>query len=205
MWTETYQESPLKGLKPVQSPAHAGDARRLRIVERPFLDLAVLRGNARSPGFASALERALGTAPPVAPNTVAHGHRHLLAWMGPDEWWVQSLAPSLPSLEGTLRPVLQAESACVVDVSSGYTVLQLLGEHAREVLAKGCPLDLHPRVFGAGQCAQSHYFKAGVMLRALDAGGVEVVVRRSFADYAGRMLLDAAQEFMSPNQRIERE
>ncbi|MGV2861130.1 sarcosine oxidase subunit gamma [Achromobacter sp. AGC39] len=204
MWTETYQESPLKGLKPVQAPAQSGDTKRLRIIERPFLDLAVLRGNACSSGFAGALERALGTAPPLAPNTVARGHVHLVAWMGPDEWWVQSLAPTRPALEGALRPALAGQSATVVDVSSGYTVLQLLGDPARDVLEKGCPLDLHPRVFAPGQCAQSHYFKAGVMLRALEARGVEVVVRRSFADYAGRMLLDAAREFMSPNQRIER-
>lgn len=204
MWTETYLESPLKGLEPVHRPAETADSERLRISERPFLDLAVLRGNARSPDFAKALERALGTAPPLAPNTVAHGHRHLLAWMGPDEWWLQSLAPARPALEQTLRPLLQGLSACVVDVSSGYTVLELSGEHARDVLAKGCPLDLHPRVFGPGQCAQSHYFKAGVMVRALDEGGIEVVVRRSFADYVGRMLLEARREYLPATQRNER-
>ncbi|AUA54750.1 sarcosine oxidase, gamma subunit family [Achromobacter spanius] len=204
MWTETYLESPLKGLEPVHRTAETPDSERLRISERPFLDLAVLRGNARSPDFAKALERALGTAPPLAPNTVEHGHRHLLAWMGPDEWWLQSLAPARPALEQTLRPVLQGLSACVVDVSSGYTVLELSGEHARDVLAKGCPLDLHPRVFGPGQCAQSHYFKAGVMVRALDEGDIEVVVRRSFADYVGRMLLEAGREYLPATQRNER-
>lgn len=196
MWTETYLESPLKGLATVHRTAETADSRRLALIERPFLDLAVLRGNARSPDFAKALERALGTAPPLAPNTVAHGHRHLLAWMGPDEWWLQSQAPARPALEQALRPALQGLSACVVDVSSGYTVLELSGEHARDVLAKGCPLDLHPRVFGPGQCAQSHYFKAGVMVRALDEGDIEVVVRRSFADYVGRMLLEAGREYL---------
>lgn len=197
MWSERHQESPLHGLAPLRCPAEATQAQRLRIIERPFLDLAVLRGKVRSPAFVQALERTLGTAPPLAPNTVAHGHRHLLAWMGPDEWWVQSLSPMRPALEGVLRPPLQGLAACVVDVSSGYTVLEVLGEHARDVLAKGCPMDLHPRVFGPGQCAQSHFFKAGVLLRALNHGGMEVVVRRSFADYAGRMLLDAATEFLA--------
>ena len=40
-------------------------------------------------------------------------------------------------------------------------VLHLSGAPVREVLAQGCPLDLHPSVFGAGQCAQSHFFKLG--------------------------------------------
>lgn len=204
MWTEMHQQSPLHGLKPLRSTAEAASPRRLRIVERPFLDLALLRGDAASPAFMQAIERALGSAPPMAPNTVAHGYRHLLSWMGPDEWWVQSLAPMRPALESALRPVLAGQRAAIVDVSSGYTVLELMGEHARDVLEKGCPLDLHPREFGPGQCAQSHYFKAGVLLRALNQGGVEVVVRRSFADYTGRMLLDAAREFTQDKERSEK-
>jgi heterotetrameric sarcosine oxidase gamma subunit len=36
----------------------------------------------------------------------------------------------------------------VVDVSAQRTTLRLRGEHARDLLAGGCSLDLHPRVFG---------------------------------------------------------
>jgi sarcosine oxidase subunit gamma len=45
-------------------------------------------------------------------------------------------------------------------VSGGQTTLHLHGSHVRDVLAKGCPIDFHPRVFGIGQCAQSHLGKA---------------------------------------------
>ena len=63
------------------------------------------------------------------------------------------------------------------------------------MVQKGCPLDLHPRVFAVGHCAQSHFFKAPLLLRAVATDAFELVLRRSFADYAGRMLLDAGEEF----------
>jgi sarcosine oxidase subunit gamma len=59
------------------------------------------------------------------------------------------------------------------------------------LLARGCPLDLHPRVLARGQCVQSHYFKASIVLVPLGSDSYEIVVRRSFADYFCRILLDA--------------
>jgi len=43
-----------------------------------------------------------------------------------------------------------------------------------------------------GQCAQSHYFKASIVLVPLGSDSYEIVVRRSFADYFCRILLHAA-------------
>ena len=67
----------------------------------------------------------------------------------------------------------------------------------RDVLAKGCSIDLHPRVFGRGSSAQTVLGQAGVVLLALsDAGDAyAVLVRSSFAGYLADWLLDAALEF----------
>lgn len=97
------------------------------------------------------------------------------------------------ALEADLRAALAASGGSVVDVSSGLVIVTLRGRASRAVLAAGCPLDLHPRVFGVEQCAQSHYFKAPVSLWRSDDDAFSVVVRRSFAHYCVGMLLDAAQ------------
>ncbi len=67
----------------------------------------------------------------------------------------------------------------------------------RDVLARGCPLDLHPRAFKPGQCAQSHYFKSSIVLIPTGDDAFEIVVRRSFADYFVRIMLDAAAPLAS--------
>ena len=72
----------------------------------------------------------------------------------------------------------------------------MTGPNARDVLAKGCPLDLHPSVFRPGDCAQTLLAKANVTLRCVDdAPSYELTVRRSFADYAAPWLQDAALEY----------
>ena len=61
------------------------------------------------------------------------------------------------------------------------------GETARNLIAKGCPLDLHPRVFAAGRCAQSVLAKADVTLHQLDEEpSYDLFVLCSFADYLWR-------------------
>ena len=55
-----------------------------------------------------------------------------------------------------------------MDQSHGRAVLRLAGARARDVLAKGCRLDLHPRVFVPGMCAQTVIAQIGVLLHQRD-------------------------------------
>jgi sarcosine oxidase subunit gamma len=74
-------------------------------------------------------------------------------------------------------------------------VLHLSGTPARDVLAQGCPLDLHPRIFKRGASAGSHFFKASVWLWQTDEAPVyELLVRRSFTGYVWLMLERASAE-----------
>ena len=75
--------------------------------------------------------------------------------------------------------------------------LRLTGARVRDVLAQGCSIDLHPRVFTRGSGAQTTLGQAGVVLLALSDAGDDyvVLVRSSFAGYLADWLLDAALEF----------
>ena len=166
--------------------------------ELPFRAQAVLRGDVGDPAFAAAVAQAVGVRPPVEPNTVegpealAVGTRIL--WLGPDEWLVVSRDGDDPA--DRLSAALAGQHAAVADVSDGRAVIALSGANARDVLAKGCPLDLHPRAFGPGRCAQSHLAKAHVLLHQIgDAPLFEIYVHRSFADYLWHWLEDAAEEY----------
>ena len=84
----------------------------------------------------------------------------------------------------------------VNDISSGQTIIRLRGARARDVLSKGCPVDLHPRAFGAGQCAQSHIAKSNALIIQVDdTPTYDVIVRRSFADYLARWFNHAGMEY----------
>ena len=91
-----------------------------------------------------------------------------------------------------LQRALQGQHCAVVDVGHGNTTLLLQGPASAELLARGCPLDLHPRAFGTGALAQTHIAKASATVLCLYAGiQYEITVRRSFADYLARWLCEA--------------
>jgi len=186
-------ESPFVGAADLLKSRQARAPEKFMLRERPFLDLVNVRGELSDPAFVSAFEHVVGCRPPAAPNTVARGTDYDVLWFGPDEWLVRSVVPvQAGALEAKLAEAVRGSYAAAVDVGSGYTVVEISGNCTLDVLARGCPLDLHPRVFKPGQCAQSHYFKASIVLIPTGDDRYEIVVRRSFADYFIRIMLDAA-------------
>ena len=189
------RQSPLSGFF-ATTAGGSPDGAGVVISERPFLGHLDLRGDPGDSGFTSAAAGVLGFRLPTAPNA-AVGEGGLLAlWLGPDEWLVVTPPDAQTSLAQSLETALDGIHASVADVTGGQTVITLSGPKARDVLAKGCPLDLHPAVFRPGDCAQTLLAKANVTLRCVDdSPSYELIVRRSFADYTALWLQDAALEY----------
>ena len=196
-----WQESPLVGADALMKAHQSGSPKKFRLTERPFLELVNVRGDTRDAAFVRAVENVIGCRPPEKPNTTAEGNGYDMLWLGPDEWLVRSAmthdATRTAPLQAALGTAFAGVFASAVDIGSGYTVLEISGTRTREVLSRGCPLDLHPKLFGEGQCAQSHYFKASITLVPTGADSFDIVVRRSFADYFVKIMLDAAEPLMS--------
>ena len=146
------------------------------------------------PASAPAVEACLGTAVTGDPGTFAGSDPAILR-LGPEEW----LIVGERDVEPGLRAALTGRRDAVVDVSDQRTTLELRGARAREILAGGCSIDLHPDAFGAGRCAETTLARAGVILVALDdAPAYRLLVRRSFAAYVVTWLLDAMIELGHP-------
>ncbi|MDB5852159.1 MAG: hypothetical protein JWR22_200 [Herminiimonas sp.] len=162
---------------------------------RNGLSILNLRGNADDPAFRSAVSQALSLELPRQPCSSVADADHRLVWVGPDDWFVIGPRGQASGVESRLREALTGMHSAVTDVSGGYTVLHLSGNPVREVLAQGCPLDLHPRAFGPGSSAGSVFFKTSIWLWQTDmAPTYEVLVRRSFMGYFWLMLERSTQE-----------
>ena len=158
--------------------------------------LLVLRGDVASAEFRDAVSTAIGIEPVVEPLTAARRRDVSMLWLGPDEWLVVTPDNRVERIERSLQGALDARLGALTDVSHSRAILSLSGPDAQSVLAKGCPLDFHPRVFGPGRCAQSRLAKCQVLIHQTgDAPMFEIYVMRSFAEYAWTWLMDAGQEF----------
>ena len=174
----------------------AGASAGVVISERPYLGHMNLRGDSSDSTFADAVGSALGFDLPVEPNTVSGGSGMLALWLGPDEWLVVTPPDERGAVAGRLGEALARVHSSVTDISGGQTLVNLSGGNAREVLAKGCSLDLHPRAFGEGRCAQTLVSGANVILVwAGPEPSFDLIVRRSFADYLALWLHDASLEY----------
>lgn len=187
---------PLKrSVAPDTRPSPAASRQALVAGWREGLAIVNLRGNAADDAFCKAAANALGVGLPLKPCTTNEASTLRVVWAGPDDWFITGPRGKADVLLAGLREALVGQHYGVTDVSSGYTVLQLGGPPVREVLAQGCPLDLHPRVFAPGSCAGSHFFKASIWLWQHDSAPTyELLVRRSFMGYVWLMLERASQE-----------
>ncbi|MEU9012617.1 sarcosine oxidase subunit gamma family protein [Streptomyces sp. NPDC048479] len=167
----------------------------VRLAELPFLAQVNVRLDPKGQA-ADAVGLALGLQLPIEPDTVVHAADRAAIWLGPDEWLVVGPPGSQSGLEDQIRAAAGDEPASVTDVSAQRTTLLVTGPRARDLLAHGCPLDLHPRAFGPGRCAQTTLARAQVVLVARDEprAGFWLLVRSSFAGYLADWLLDAASE-----------
>ena len=166
------------------------------LYERPFMGHINLRGNPSDRAFLRAVEAALGTSVPLEPNTLIQRQEVTALWLGPNEWLILTSPDQRQQTAGDLASSVSYFPAAVTDVSSSQTVINLQGPRVREVLNKSCTLDLHPRAFVPGRCAQTNLAKTTVIVWQLDDPlSFEVIVRRSFADYLARWLADAAREY----------
>jgi sarcosine oxidase subunit gamma len=189
------RHSPLQHL--ADRLAATGSAETVMLEELPFRTLVELRVDPDGDG-PGRLAGALGVPLPETAGEVTGGGSRQVLWLGPGWWLVTDEPEQTAGLEARLATALrQAEptGTSVVDVSAQFTTLRLAGEHARTVLEHGCAIDLHPRVFGPGSCAQTVLAKAQVILHHTDRYEYRILVRASFADYLARWLLDAMTEY----------
>lgn len=114
---------------------------------------------------------------------------------GPGQWLAVSATLANETLARDLTERLKG-LASISDQHGGRTVLRLSGPRARDVLAKGLPIDLHPRAFGPGRAATSTISLMGVQLwQEDDAPTYDIALFRSVSESFWRWLTASAAEF----------
>ena len=91
-----------------------------------------------------------------------------------------------------------AAVAHVADIGEGRVVYAVVGRRARDLIAKGCTIDLHPRAFGAGRCAQSALAQVFVIIdQPSDDAVFHIYAEASYAQHLELWFADAILEFRS--------
>ena len=142
---------------------------------------------------AEASQRAFGGSPPFNPAITA-GNEFAFVWSGPGHWLALG-----PQATETVEARLSAgfgKHASVFDQSGSRVLLDIRGPRARDVLAKGMSIDLHPRAFRTGDVAVTTASHLAVHLwQAADDPVFRLLVVRTWFDSLWRWLAASAAEY----------
>jgi sarcosine oxidase subunit gamma len=117
------------------------------------------------------------------------------AGIGVGKWLATAEGSAAVDYVSKLREHLMA-LASIADQSDGRVVLRLSGERVCEVLAKGIPLDLHPRKFKVDDIASTMISQMGVQIQQLDDRPTfQLMAFRSLASSLLSWLTKSAAQF----------
>ena len=131
-------------------------------------------------------------------------------WMAPDELLLRIPPDHAASTLEALEAALSGMHCLVVDLSDSRAFFRIAGPFAREVLAKGAPVDLHPEAFPQGMFRRTHIAGVAVAFSLVAEGPdtFELFCARSHARYMRDWLGNAARPgtmtgVYTPPDRVE--
>lgn len=189
------RKSPLDAVaRPGRFGAQTAGAPGVRLAVRTSLSIVtIIARKGKAKALSAAMEKHYAT-PCPAPGGSATGRAVTLHWSGADQWFVVAQNRKEGALFAELVKRL-AGLASVSDQSHGRVTLAISGINARDVLAKGTPVDLHPRAFGLGRCAVTQMAHIGVHIAQVGADEFEVSLFRGFAVSFWEWLTEMSCEF----------
>ena len=168
-WAGILTESPVNATRPIG----------VNVIAREGLGVAsiVARRSAETALSALVWER-YGLDLPIVPRA-AHSASHTVVWAGPGQWLLIAERKEGFSALSSL--------AAVSEQSDARAALRLSGPNVRDMLGKGCMIDLHPAAFPAAAAAMTSITHMGVHLWRVDEpprdedAAFDILVARSMA------------------------
>ena len=169
----------------------------VKVSDAGLRGMITLRGDLESDALQRAVKSVTGLAVPAL-RRVTSNAQGLVAWMSPDELLLLVDYASADEVVAELGALLAAEHHLVVNVSDARAMFRLDGGGAREVLAKGAPVDLSRGVFGKEEIRRSRIGQVAAAFWTLDGENFEVVCFRSVGAFVFDWLCNAAAEDSLP-------
>ena len=183
--SDALQQSALAGAMPPSGLA-------IDIAEVTKRGMIDLRGLPSDPAFLAAVRDVLGADLPVTPRSSTSAGDITVLWLAPDQWLI--LCADACSLRERLAAALVRIHSLAVDVSDMRTIIHVSGSGWREVLMKGCSLDLLSGDYGPGTVRRLRYAEIAALLHIIGDDQADLFVFRSYAHYAWEFLATSARE-----------
>jgi heterotetrameric sarcosine oxidase gamma subunit len=162
-------------------------------VRHPLSTVLLMARKGKTRALGVAMKNEFGVALPGQGLSTANGSL-ALHWCGAEQWYAVRDHGEEGAFYRDLTSKLSGLASCV-DQSHGRVTIRIAGRRAPDVLAKGTPIDLHPRVFGPGRAAVTQMAHVGVHLAQIDDDTFDLSIFRGFAESFWEWLELMSEEF----------
>jgi len=114
-----------------------------------------------------------------------------ILWSGPSNWLLISTKKDILS---SIQKICDDKNFAVTDLSHSRAIIELKGNHSKEVLKKGCPINLNE--FKVNNCANSifHGITITIDMISNDPETFRIFALRSFGESLYHSITDACLE-----------
>ena len=159
--------------------------------------MITIRGDLSAAAFKKAVKAATGLAVPALRKVVS-GEGRSLVWMSPDELLLVCDYAESAAMAAAITEAMGDAHHMAVDVSDARCVFSVTGAGARELIAKGAPVDMSPDAIGAGDIRRTRLGQVAAAFWVDDADEITLVCFRSLGQYVFDWLKASAADGARP-------
>ncbi len=181
--------------RPLMEGTADSGAGGLKLSVQPLRGMVTLRADLSDATVAKAVKDAVGSDMPGVRKAT-----DTALWMSPDELLLLCPYGEQADVVGKLTDALADTHHLAVDVSDARTLFRLEGDTAREVLAKGAPVDLARGQFTVGDLRRTRISHVAAAFWQSGEGPdvFEIICFRSYARYLWDWLEESSREGSMP-------
>ncbi len=171
----------------------------VKIMQHRAVGMVTIRADLSDKSVVKSIEEIVGLPLPL-PRKISGGVHHGLAWMSPDELLLFCpKSKNAKQFTADLTAAISGHSLCV-DVSHARAVFALSGPAAREVFAKGAPVDMARDAFTPSDFRRTRLGQVAVAFWLEDATADQfgLVSFASVQEFVFDWLVNAAQKGSLP-------
>ena len=129
---------------------------------------------------------------PIENSKVERNKETRILWSAPRTWFIISKKENIIN---NIKEKCTDENFAITDISHSRTVIQIKGLQAREILKKGCPLNINE--FKTNNCAGTVFHGISIVVDLIDNNPdtFNLLTLRSFGESFYHHITDAALEY----------
>lgn len=141
----------------------------------------------------NAIEKAVGIKPSRTACSATQCDDTAAIWVGPDRWLI--VEKESRDLNALISKTVSPEMAAITDQSHSRCVIRLSGKDVRNVLRKGCTLDMDSTHFKTSEARITSLFHMNGLIHCLSENNFDIYVARSFGESFFEVITHAAAEY----------